>query len=64
MGKNPLVYMFEQELQEYISEKSLEIGKELLENYKGMGFRVEMAIYYRSKSKDGNINGRTDRREN
>lgn len=58
MGKNPLVYMFEQELQEYISEKSQEIGKELLENYKGLGFRVEMAVYYRTLDQERNGNGR------
>lgn len=61
MGKNPLVYMFEQELQEYISEKSREIGKELLENYKGLGFRVEMAVYYRTLEQERNGNGRNQR---
>ncbi len=61
MGKNPLVYMFEQELQEYISEKSREIGKELLENYKGLGFRVEMAVYYRTLDQERNGNGRNQR---
>jgi hypothetical protein len=60
MGKNPLVYMFEQELQEYISEKSREIGKELLENYKDLGFRIELKIYYR-KLEERNGNGRNQR---